>query len=113
MYIDVSPIIGLNYYRLKMLHTNAPHNYSLVRTVQFNDDKHVLVVYPNPAKDFIKIYSSLPITQVTILNNLGQRIKKYLPNYTATYPITGVVAGMYTIQITTLAGITNQKLLIQ
>jgi hypothetical protein len=46
--IDKTPISGLNYYRLKQTDYNGEFTYSKMVTVNFDDPKLAVTVYPNP-----------------------------------------------------------------
>jgi len=51
-FTDITPITGMNYYRLKLVETDGNVSYSGVRKVQFAGD-WIVHVYPNPAQDYL------------------------------------------------------------
>jgi hypothetical protein len=54
--IDQHPLKGFNYYRLKMVDQNNHYKYSNIVLIKLNDDIDLgMGVYPNPARDLIKI----------------------------------------------------------
>ena len=53
----LSPINGLNYYRLKMVDVDASSKYSAVRTVKFSNSTSIAVM-PNPTADRVYITSN-------------------------------------------------------
>ena len=53
----LSPINGLNYYRLKMVDVDASSKYSAVRTVKFSTSTSIAVM-PNPTADRVYITSN-------------------------------------------------------
>ena len=72
-YFDNEPAPGLNYYRLRQNNSDDSFTYSKIATVRMDG---LVVVYPNPAKEFIKILfgkSNKPeeIISYKIINNLG------------------------------------------
>ncbi len=54
-YTDSIPGEGINNYRLKQVDINGTSKYSPVVSVQFGNKVGLYTVFPNPAKDFIKI----------------------------------------------------------
>ena len=53
----LSPINGLNYYRLKMVDVDASSKYSAVRTVKFSNSTSIAVM-PNPTADRVYLTSN-------------------------------------------------------
>ncbi len=54
--IDYTPVPGTNYYRLKQVDTDGKFSYSATRSVKFSAEvENILNIYPNPARDFIKL----------------------------------------------------------
>lgn len=46
---DPKPIIGDNYYRLKIVDLDGSFNYSNIRLVRYKSGESIITVYPNPA----------------------------------------------------------------
>ena len=46
---DLNPIIGDNYYRLKIVDLDGTYNYSNIRRVRVKSEETIVTVYPNPA----------------------------------------------------------------
>jgi hypothetical protein len=55
--IDVNPLPGINYYRLRMVDIDEHESYSPVRQVLFNNGETILI-YPNPVQDKLTIQSA-------------------------------------------------------
>lgn len=53
-WIHTSPVIGNNYYRLKIIGTAGNIKYSNIQKVNF-DLNSTVIIYPNPAKDILNI----------------------------------------------------------
>lgn len=53
-FFDHQPYEGINYYRLKQVDADGDHTYSEVRSITIGESAP-LVVYPNPAQDFVQI----------------------------------------------------------
>lgn len=47
--IDESPLVGDNYYRLKIIDFDGSYNYSNIKLVRVKNGETVVTVYPNPA----------------------------------------------------------------
>jgi hypothetical protein len=54
-FADIKPLVGINYYRLKMVDRDNTFAYSTIRSVQFNEQIPVVYVYPNPSKGIIRL----------------------------------------------------------
>ena len=52
---DYTPVIGRNYYRLKIFDIAGKFTYSPVRTVAFEKGMQPVSIFPNPAKDILNI----------------------------------------------------------
>ena len=78
-----------------------------------NSDDNVMI-YPNPASDFIKISSKNQISNIKLLNSVGKliyqsdNIVKYLQIDVSCYQ-----SGVYVLQIITTNGIINKKITIK
>ncbi len=79
------------------------------------NDKNRFNIYPNPAKDFLKIESSYPILYLAISNYLGQKLfigdsynTKEISLNISDYP-----SGLYFLEIETTIGLKKVKLLIR
>lgn len=85
-WLDVSPLNGNNYYRIRTLETDGKSQYSSVVLVKISAIHSELTIYPNPVKDN-KINISLPSLDmgaftVQIFNLQGQLVYKELFNHT-------------------------------
>ena len=88
--------------------------YSVVKFTNGSSITEEIVIYPNPANDIININSNSNVSNVKVLNYLGQTIDNTNVNgmnviiNTSTYD-----AGIYFIQIETEKGISTQKIIIE
>lgn len=76
-YSDLSPIIGVNYYRLKQIDLDQKFEYSSIVAIDFLQKKLQTAISPNPFKEEIKIElskSSAANTTIFIYNSLGKKI---------------------------------------
>jgi hypothetical protein len=54
-FLDVNPIKGWNYYRIKQVDIDSRFTYSNVAAVNFEKGGGLMVIYPNPAKDQLNV----------------------------------------------------------
>ena len=81
-YIDMKPIAGINYYRLKQVDVDGKFEYTNIAEVQFDNASGAsitMAVYPNPVAQAAAINiamsnSSDNINNITITNTVGQVI---------------------------------------
>ncbi len=95
--LDKNLPAGLHYYRLKQVDLNGAFEYSQVIKVTVKESRNSLTVYPNPTSGQLKLNSRDAISQVRILNVLGQEIfrQNLSGQQTATLDINFLPAGTY------------------
>jgi len=117
---DYAPLLGINYYRLRMVDKEGRYQLSAVRRLDFdNNGLNGIAIIPNPAHEKATVVFEQPIATATTLkiwNNLGQVIYTCtIPAMTRSYQITlpEVAPGIY--QVATEGGGINRhlKLVIQ
>ncbi len=52
---DETPVSGENYYRLRLMQNNGTELFSPIRKVRFDVDWEEIFIFPNPAKDEIRV----------------------------------------------------------
>ena len=78
----LSPVNGLNYYRLKMVDIDASSKYSAVRTVKFSKLTSIAVM-PNPTTDRVYITSNeVGILQSVGLYTMSGKLLQQINNFT-------------------------------
>lgn len=92
-FIDVRPLAGTSYYRLRQLDMNGDVAFSAVRAVVRDSE---LQVYPNPASD--RIYVSTPVN-ANVVNALGNSVKRVYQSQEI--DIADLPAGIYLIVLST------------
>ena len=103
---DTAPVIGTNYYRLRMVDNDGSYTYSKVVTVQLNN-KLVLTVYPNPASDVVnaQIQSKKPEDVIIYITDMQGKIWQEKQVHLATgqnnlsFSVAPLASGMYTFVI--------------
>jgi hypothetical protein len=100
---DPLPVIGWNYYRLKIIDNSGSYFYSPVRPVKFGKGMEELKIFPNPATTVLNILMPTSYINQTILQIYGLD-GKFISSFR---PTTGSVqmnvsplpAGIYIIQV--------------
>ena len=85
-----------NFYRLKQIDVDGKFSYSPVRMVKFG--KNLLTIIPNPAINFVKIYSSQSPVNINIFDQGGRKVAaQVLTNGMLQIDISRFAKGAYTI----------------
>ena len=97
-FTDAKPSLTIpNHYRLKQVGKAGTITYSEVRTIKFNSN-NVITVLPNPATDFIKVYSKKPNVQVTVFDVSGKRmLSQMVTDGMGEFNISRLARGTYTV----------------
>ena len=75
-FLDLAPLPGMNYYRLRQIDYDGQFSYSMVRTVDWKDyyDAQQVSLFPSPAKETLRVVLSQTINSAgewQILNASG------------------------------------------
>ena len=99
-FIDHSPNIGHNYYRLKQIDNNGQFQYSKIISVH-NEPFEDVLIYPNPAQNHIVFRGLKEVNyDVKIINNLGLVVKDVTIK-SSQLDISELSAGIYFLSIET------------
>lgn len=106
-YMDLQPMSGINYYRLKIEDIDGKKMYSKVVTATIETYTLDATLYPNPATDFVKLaMNGLKGTsiQYSIYNNLGRLItnrtmENTSSNLNVNIDLSSVPSGIYFIEL--------------
>ncbi len=111
-FIDSKPFSGSNLYRLKMVDKDGAFIYSQVVAINFQGYSKTLQVYPNPAKDELKViaYGENGTAQLTLMDELGRVLKQgiIILNKETSLDIRKLSAGKYILVLR--VGDTNEIL---
>ncbi len=106
-FVDESPMIGHNFYRLEQVDLDKQISYSKTIDIIWGADGSVVSVYPNPAKDIVNIDLStdkISQTEIKLLDMSGRVVKSILAKTIKglnhlTLDIAEVATGVYGVQI--------------
>lgn len=103
---DLAPVIGENFYRLKIQRLDGSYYYSKIRRVNFDIDFDQVTIYPNPTDKKINVllrdFAGKSGT-IEIFNSEGKKMlgKDYVvfPSIPASFNVSDFENGIYTISI--------------
>lgn len=104
-FIHRDPRNGINYYRLKMVDKNGRTNYSSIRRVVINSDKHLLTIFPNPAKNKTILMIDLKDGEkilIKVIDGSGRTMKQTsvtIKNQLAELGLDGLQKGIYAVVV--------------
>jgi len=78
--LHTTPVVGMNYYRLKMMDRNGDFKYSDIRRVNFSGGSKDVLVYPTPANRFVNVTLTAPMLNkplnLTLIATDGKMVKQ-------------------------------------
>ncbi|NBB22284.1 T9SS type A sorting domain-containing protein [Runella sp. CRIBMP] len=106
-YVDVSPKIGLNYYRLKQVDLDGQFEYSRIVSARLTGFG-LFKAYPNPVVEIltIELPSESTIESACLIDLTGRKVREFSDSNVS---VEGVENGMYTLQVKTKDGRTFQQ----
>ncbi len=108
-YTDVKPLLGQNYYRIKMLDKDGSFQYSIIRQINFKDE-HDINVYPNPSSGILHITGLKGNVNIRVVDPMGRvQISQNSNELSAEINLNSLVNGLYNIIISTWDGNTISK----
>lgn len=120
IFMDKSPLRGMNYYRLRQLDYDNKEEYSPIKTVKLNGDGGISI-YPNPATSGATLLLNAAYAgeaQLTIYNAFGKQISTHpliLNNGDShlNLDLSGLQAGIYMLDIKAGDERWNERLIIK
>jgi hypothetical protein len=86
-----------NLYRIKQIDKDGRFTYTVIRMVKFGAS-NIITVTPNPASNFIRIYSAQTSLQISLFDQGGKRVmSRMLANGNGEFDISGLAKGVYTV----------------
>jgi hypothetical protein len=106
-FMDMSPLAGINYYRIRQKDIDGRFSYSSIRSLTFNEAAWGWSVFPNPAKDDFQVILQGEVeglATLKLLNPTGQVIfnQAYdLQGRILRVDVSGSAPGLYTLVLET------------
>jgi len=102
-FVDINPIEGISFYRLKIIDQSGQSSYSTLQQVNIIPSSERLKIYPNPAKDKITIEGELSVdTEIKFFSSEGKLIfTKHIRSTQQKLDLNlpGLATGIYFLQI--------------
>jgi hypothetical protein len=114
----LNPASGINYYRLKLVDSDASFEYSEVKTVQFKGGKPTFEAFPNPFDQQLKLKLNLDneeMVNIQVLDILGRLVLEqtvFASKNGGIVELNGIetlVTGAYFIKVSTAEGVNTLK----
>ena len=114
-FIDVQPLPGINYYRLKLIERNGAYTYSTKRKLNFSNNADDILIYPNPVtSETIFISASANCSSAILYDASGKLIKNFVLQGTEnTIKIKGILKGIYLMKIISANSTHTEKIMVQ
>lgn len=107
-YIHQNPVLGNNYYRLKMADNDGVSEYSEIRHLTFRNESPIVNIFPNPFKESLSFeadFAKAGYAQIQVVDVLGKvvftqqlEVQKGLETYTL-HHLHDLAKGNYLLQI--------------
>ena len=115
-WVDINPLQGNNYYRLRSVNMDGTYEFSAVRTININT-KNQFTIFPNPAKNQVNL--QIPIAsgeaaQIELFNAQGIRVMLSKTNSSLiNLPVQSFGRGIYQIRVTRNGNAETSRLILQ
>ncbi|MCF8343749.1 MAG: T9SS type A sorting domain-containing protein [Bacteroidales bacterium] len=77
-------------------------------------EPNALVVYPNPAKSFVNIEANHMISNIKLMNHVGQLVyEEYTDKESSRISTSDLPAGVYMLQVETKAGVSVRQIIVE
>ncbi|WP_084299312.1 T9SS type A sorting domain-containing protein [Dyadobacter tibetensis] len=114
-FTDVSPLSGVNYYRLKMIDQDDTYAYSRIRSVRM-DGVAGVVLYPNPVSNrlLFKEVKAETVNRVLVYDNAGRAHIELNKLPSDGINVAGLSSGIYIVVLKMADGsVTRHKITVQ
>lgn len=104
-FTDLTPLEGVNYYRITQVDFDGKQTSTDVNAIriQCNGAPVSLKLFPNPAKQQVNVLTGKAVSQVNVLNAGGQSVLRYTPSVnqggTFSLNISNIAGGVYMLQV--------------
>lgn len=118
-YIDNSPAVGKNYYRLVSVDLDGSTEQFNVISVEYIPEKTAVAIYPNPASSGENVFIQpnfklIPGSNVEVIDLQGNNVlSSFITSTTLELSTSRLSAGMYVIRLSTHQGYLTEKLIVR
>ena len=120
IFLDQQPFAGKSYYRLKLVETSGSFRYSQVKWVEIDQRASIVKLYPNPAKNSVRISltsAESHMASLQLKSFAGQTILKKSVTLRPgennfSIELATIPEGMYNVEIITSQKTYSQKLIV-
>ena len=109
-FLDVRPLAGQAYYRLRQVDADGTAAYSPIAAVSRNA---AIAIYPNPTSDFVTLPAGLGAVRYRVLNGLGQTVASGLAAGGDRLDLSALPKGAFFLELSDTAGRRTQRLMRQ
>ena len=109
-FVDIRPLAGLSYYRLRQVDTDGSSDFSPVATVQSAAGQKA-IAFPNPSTGTITLPALDGLINYRIYNNIGQTLLSGQAIGNEQFDITKIPRGTFFLELTSQSGRTTQRLM--
>lgn len=101
--MDVSPMRGVSYYRLKQVDFDGEFSYSEIRSVLFENTSYQLQIYPNPTNNSVFVTGNKQLLKsIKIYNSIGKQVTSRIriiniSEQKVVLDLTNLVSGTYIV----------------
>lgn len=107
-FTDAQPVNGTNYYRLKSIDNDGSFAYSKTVAIETGKGKKSIKIFPTNTEGVVHIQNDdLTGVNVSVFNAMGQLV--YANKSTNSVDLSGIVAGLYFIEVQTGNGKVVEK----
>ncbi len=104
-YLHASPsLVKINYYRITQIGKDGRTITSPVQAIEFVNN-NIITITPNPATNFVKVFSTVANLRITLYDNAGKRVMaQVVKDNNATINVSSLSRGVYTVVATDING---------
>lgn len=111
---DEQPIRNTNFYRLKQIDFDGSYVYSDVVVAKVEDNKNVVTIHPNPAKNYITLSNLKGNELIKVVDLTGKTVVSlHAKSATEQIKLNGLAMGMYSCIINNGTDVVVYKLIIE
>lgn len=115
--LDNTPVLGLQYYRLKQFDLNGEFTYSQIASARFTEELlETVSIAPNPAKNLVNVMlldNEDENASISLINSIGQTVLHFenVSGSVLTLNMSDLANGVYQLHIVQNATLTTTKLI--